>query len=134
MKLPIDSADAEGPNLTPVIDVVFLLLIFFLVATQYNQEEREVDITLPEVAEAQPLSMTSEIIVNITDDGKYKVATKEYSEAELSSLLSQAKKNNPHQTMLIRGDGESNLKFAVRVMGMCNKVEMEYRIAALQER
>ena len=82
MKLPLDTADSEGPNLTPVIDVVFLLLIFFLVATQYNQEEREVDITLPEVAQAQPLSMTSEIIVNITDDGKYKVATKEYSEAE----------------------------------------------------
>jgi biopolymer transport protein ExbD len=134
MKLPLDTADSDGPNLTPVIDVVFLLLIFFLVATQYNQEERELDITLPEVAEAQPLSMTSEIIVNITDDGKYKVATKEYSEAQLLSLLSQAKKNNPHQTTLIRGDGESDLKFAVRVMGMCNKVQMDYRIAALQER
>jgi biopolymer transport protein ExbD len=134
MKLPPDAADSDGPNLTPVIDVVFLLLIFFLVATQYNQEEREVDITLPEVAEAQPLSMTSEIIVNITNDGKYKVATKEYSEAQLASLISQAKKNNPHQTTLIRGDGESNLKFAVRVMGMCNKVQMDYRIAALQDR
>lgn len=134
MKLPPDTADSEGPNLTPVIDVVFLLLIFFLVATQYNQDERELDITLPEVAEAQPLSMTSEIIVNITGDGRYKVATKEYSEAQLASLISQAKKNNPHQTTLIRGDGESDLKFAVRVMGMCNKVKMDYRIAALQER
>lgn len=133
MKLPEDSADSDGPNLTPIIDVVFLLLIFFLVATQYNQEERELDITLPEVAQAQPLSMTSEIIVNITDDGKYKVATQEYDEAQLAALLDQAKKNNPHQTTLIRGDGESHLKYAVRVMGMCNKVEMDYRIAALQE-
>jgi len=113
---------------------VFLLLIFFLVATQYNQEERELDINLPEVAEAQPLSMTPGIIVNITGDGKYKVATKEYSEAQLASLISQAKKNNPHQSTLIRGDGESDLRFAVRVMGMCKNVKMDCRIAAIPER
>ena len=34
---------------------------------------------------------------------------------------------------LIRGDGDSALRYAVRVMGMCNKVEMRYRIAALQQ-
>ena len=134
MKLPHDTADSDGPNLTPVIDVVFLLLIFFLVATQYNQEEREVDITLPEVAEAQPLSMTSEIIVNITEDGRYKVAAKEYSEAQLSLLLQKAKENNPHQRTLIRGDGKSQLKHSTRVMSMCNKVKMKYLIAALPER
>ena len=38
MRLPEDTNEAEGPNLTPVIDVVFLLLIFFLVATTYDQE------------------------------------------------------------------------------------------------
>ena len=38
MKLPDDSQEADGPNLTPVIDVVFLLLIFFLVATEYAAE------------------------------------------------------------------------------------------------
>lgn len=134
MKLPDDTANADGPNLTPIIDVVFLLLIFFLVATQYNQEEREIDVTLPEVAEAQPLSMTSEIVVNVMADGKYKVASKEYNEAQLAQLLQKAKENNPHQRTMIRGDGESLLKYAVRVMGMCNKVEMAYSLAALQER
>ena len=44
--------------MTPVIDVVFLLLIFFLVATEYHQEERELDVVLPEVTQAQPLAMT----------------------------------------------------------------------------
>ena len=58
MKLPADSPESEGPNLTPVIDVVFLLLIFFLVATEYHDAERELDITLPEVAQAQPLAQT----------------------------------------------------------------------------
>lgn len=133
MKLPVDTTDSEGPNLTPVIDVVFLLLIFFLVATEYHDAERELDITLPQVAEAQPLAMTPELIVNITNEGRYKVAAQEYGEAELAALITQAKKNNPQQSTLIRGDGDSALRYAVRVMGLCNKVKMRYRIAALQE-
>jgi len=133
MKLPADSPESEGPNLTPVIDVVFLLLIFFLVATEYHDAERELDITLPEVAQAQPLAMTPELIVNISDDGRYRVAAREYTEAELATLIAQARKNNPQQSTLIRGDGNSALRHAVRVMGLCNKVQMRYRIAALQE-
>ena len=133
MKLPIDTSEAEGPNLTPIIDVVFLLLIFFLVATEYHDSERELDITLPEVAQAQPLAMTPELIVNITTKGGFKVSGQEYSEQEIAALIAQAKKNNPQQTTLIRGDGDSALRHAVRVMGFCNKVKMRYRIAALQE-
>jgi biopolymer transport protein ExbD len=133
MKLPTDSSESEGPNLTPVIDVVFLLLIFFLVATEYHDAERELDVTLPEVAQAQPLAMTPELIVNITNEGRYKVAAQEYAEPELAALIAQAKKNNPQQSTLIRGDGDSALRYAVRVMGFCNKVKMRYRIAALQE-
>ena len=133
MKLPVNTDDSDGPNLTPVIDVVFLLLIFFLVATEYHQAERELDIDLPEVAQAQPLSMTPELIVNISSEGQYKVAAQEYSEVEIAALIAQAKKSNPQQTTLIRGDGDSSLRHAVRVMGFCNKVEMKYRIAVLQE-
>ena len=133
MKLPADSAESEGPNLTPVIDVVFLLLIFFLVATEYHDAERELDVALPEVAQAQPLAMTPELIVNITNEGRYKVAAQEYAERELAAMIAQAKKNNPQHSTLIRGDGDSALRYAVRVMGFCNKVKMRYRIAALQE-
>ena len=133
MKLPADSAESEGPNLTPVIDVVFLLLIFFLVATEYHDAERELDVALPEVAQAQPLAMTPELIVNITNECRYKVAAQEYAERELAAMIAQAKKNNPQQSTLIRGDGDSALRYAVRVMGFCNKVKMRYRIAALQE-
>ena len=131
MRLPEDAYDSEGPNLTPVIDVVFLLLIFFLVATRYDQEERESDIDVPEVAQAQPVSMTNALIVNITKDGRYKVVKKEYTEQQLTKLIAQAKKNNQHQTVYIRGDGDSFLKHAARVIGMCNKVEMEHKLAVL---
>src|SRR5205823_2432910 len=104
MRLPEDSAVSEGIDLTPVIDVVFNLLIFFLVATRFDQEERQLPVTLPEVVQAQPLSMTQEVVVNITRDGNYFVAQKEYSEADLFSLLQAIRDKNPHQSVLIRSD------------------------------
>lgn len=134
MKLPSESRDFEGPNLTPVIDVVFLLLIFFLVATRYDQEERELDVVLPEVTQAQPLSMTPELVINVMRDGKFRIVQQEVTEQQLSQVLRESHENNPHQSALIRGDGDVALKYAVRVMGLCNRVGMEYRIAALEER
>ena len=131
MRVPEESVEESGPDLTPVIDVVFLLLIFFLVATEYHQEERELDVVLPEVTQAQPLTMTKELIVNITKAGEYKVAGRDYDEQQLYLIIREAKENNPQMTALIRGDGQSALRHAVRVMGMCNKVQMKYRIAAL---
>lgn len=133
MRLPSESTESDDPNLTPVIDVVFLLLIFFLVATRFDQEERELDVELPEVAQAQPLAMTQGLIINVGRDGKYKVVRQEYNEDQLATIIREAKKNNPHQTALIRGDGESALKHAARVMSLCNRAGMDYRIAALQQ-
>lgn len=119
----------------PLIDVVFLLLIFFLMASRFEQEERELKVALPEVAEAQPLATTQELVINITPEGKYVVAQKEHSEEQLAALLVQTARNNPHQSVLIRGDGRAAWKYGVRVMGLCNKAKIDnYRVAAIQEK
>lgn len=133
MRLPEDNAVSEGIDLTPVIDVVFNLLIFFLVATRFDQEERQLPVSLPEVAQAQPLSMTQEVVVNITREGNFFVAQKEYSEGDLLTLLQAIREKNPHQSVLIRSDGDTSWKFGVKVMGLCNKANIEnYRVAALE--
>src|SRR3972149_278371 len=57
-------------DLTPVIDMVFNLLIFFLVATSFHQLEREMKIALPHAASAGPISaMLKEIVVNVDAEG-----------------------------------------------------------------
>ncbi len=56
MTVKIDKGMAlSSLSLTPLIDVVFLLLIFFLVATRFEQEEREIDLALAQASNAQPL-------------------------------------------------------------------------------
>ena len=134
MRLPPSEPELGLPNMMPLIDIVFLLLIFFLMASRFEEQERELKVLLPEVTQAQPLAMTPEIVVNITSEGKYVVGQQQYREEQLAALLEQARRNNPHQSVLIRGDGRAAWKHGVRVMGLCNRARIkDYRVAALQE-
>ncbi|MFQ5489741.1 MAG: ExbD/TolR family protein, partial [Phycisphaerae bacterium] len=57
-------------ELTPLIDMVFLLLIFFLVATTFQQAEREMQIALPTASSAGPISATlRELVINVDAQG-----------------------------------------------------------------
>jgi len=137
MRLPDSQAELDGPNMTPIIDMVFLLLIFFLCATRFDQEEREVSAVLPEVVQAEPLSMPpQELVVNISREGRYIVARQDLSEDQLAALLSEARRKNPGtQAVLIRGDAESAWKAGVRVMGLCNRAGIvNYRVAVVQQK
>jgi biopolymer transport protein ExbD len=134
MRLPSSEPDLGIPNMMPLIDIIFLLVIFFVMVSQFKREEWDLKVVLPEVAEAQPLTMTQELVINITAEGKYVVSQQEHSEAQLATLLEQSHRNNPQQSVLIRGDGRSAWKHGVRVMGLCNRAKIEnYRVAALQE-
>ena len=65
----------ESLSVTPLIDVVFLLLIFFLVTSQFEQEERQMELNLPQVSEALPASaQPQELVVNISKNGEYFIA------------------------------------------------------------
>lgn len=134
MRLPPSEVELGMPNMMPLIDVVFLLLIFFLMASRFEQEEREMRVELPHVAQAQPLSMTKELIITITREGGLTVANQAYNERELAALLEEVHRRNPHQSVLIRGDGNAAWRHGVRVMGLCNQAGIrDYRVAALQE-
>jgi biopolymer transport protein ExbD len=132
MRLPPAEPDSEWLNLTPLLDVVMNLLLFFLIATHFHEQERELAVSLPEVVVAQPLTATEELIVNVTLDGKYKVVEKEYTEAELAAIINGFAAKNPHQPILIRGDGRSALTHSARVMGLCNRAGAEYRLGVIE--
>jgi biopolymer transport protein ExbD len=137
MRFPEIAEETMGPNMTPIIDVVFQLLIFFLVATRFDQEERELDTILPQAAAASPLSAPpQQLIVNVRADGRYVVNRSEITEAELRRLLRQVRVDNPTgHSVLIRGDERVAWKHLARVMSLCNEAEIDnYRVAVLQER
>ncbi|MEX0939083.1 MAG: biopolymer transporter ExbD [Pirellulales bacterium] len=133
MAVKIDKGMALGSlSLTPLIDVVFLLLIFFLVATRFEEEERELDIVLPQASEAKPLiAQPKELFVNVTENGRYFVSGELLTEAGLETALKQAWMNNPgRQRVIIRADGNSRTKHIATVMNLCNRAGIrDYSLA-----
>ncbi len=119
-------------SLTPLIDVVFLLLIFFLVATRFEQEERDMDVDLPQASAAEPTIFPGkEIFVTITPTGDFYVDGQQYSAASLESKLKSLYEDNPgKQRVTIRADQESRTAHLVAVMNACNRANIrDYTIA-----
>lgn len=118
-------------SLTPLIDIVFLLLIFFLVATRFAEEERELDVLLPDASEAQPLtSKPRELFLNIDEKGRYYVTGKILTLPDLDSVLQAAYVNNPGRaSVVIRADRRVAWNYVVAAMNACNKARIrDYRV------
>lgn len=113
-------------DLTPLIDVVFQLIIFFLVATEFDSEDRELDVTLPKASEARPLtSKPEEVFVSIDRNGGYFMKGRQCSLGEVETFLREAKTDNPlSQSVVLRADKNVALDHVVAVMNLCNKVGM----------
>ena len=119
-------------SMTPLIDVVFLLLIFFLVATRFEEEERDMDINLPRASEAQPtISPQKELFVNVTKEGEFVVDGRELSLDNLQECLLNAYRTNPgQQRVIIRADRDSRTSNLVAVMNACNRANIRnYSVA-----
>jgi biopolymer transport protein ExbD len=109
-------------NLTPMIDVVFLLLIFFMVATKFAEIERDLEVNPPSARAARPVTAPPrELIVNVTQDGRYTVAGVEYPAQDLERLIAQAVEANPDQAVVVRGDRKAILQLPVNVLDLCEK-------------
>ena len=124
-------AALDSLSMTPLIDVVFLLLIFFLVATRFAEEEREMNVRLPEASEAMPLtSKPRELFVNIDSDGRYFVSAKMVTLGQLLPILKTADANNPGRaSVIIRADQRCRWKYVVAVMNACQKAKIQdYRV------
>lgn len=109
-------------DMTPLIDIVFLLLIFFMVMTRFDEEDYKLDVVLPSASEAQPLmAKPREIFINIDEQGQFFVRGDQITLEALEEMLEQAGADNPSGTVVIRADKNGRLEYSVLVMNACNK-------------
>ncbi len=107
-------------ELTPLIDMVFLLLIFFLVATTFRQEEREMQIALPFASSSAPISaMARELIVNVAADGAIIVGGRPVDRESLQRIVTEAVATNGDQKVTVRGDRKAVYDTIVGVLDVC---------------
>lgn len=124
MRLELDDPREDAPNLTPLIDVVFLLLVFFLVATTFANEEVEMDLELPKAKHGQADRDTQLIVVSVAEDGAMFVDGREVTTAALEQKLRAAAERDREQEVLIRGDTRVQLGRVVEAFDACRAASL----------
>ncbi|MCX8035565.1 MAG: biopolymer transporter ExbD [Candidatus Sumerlaeia bacterium] len=110
-------------NITPLVDLMFNLIIFFLVSAQFHEEERDIQVNLPQTHIEETLSSTARslLILNVRRDGTYIVGGNEVSPDELRALLSRAVKVNPDQKVLVRADKQALHGYVAAAVAVCKE-------------
>ncbi len=109
-------------ELAPMIDVVFLLLIFFIVTWQFARFERNMDIAVPAAEEVDDNARTvNEIIINVQEDGTVLLNERKYSQDELLVRLSTIAEVDENQAVILRGDSKAHFQHIIDVLDTIKK-------------
>lgn len=116
---------APGLALTSMLDVIFLLLCFFVTVSVFSQWENEISIKLPSAATAEePDRLPGEIVVNLAKDGRVSVNGKVLALDELRARLARISKFYPGQPVIIRADKDVRYEALVVVIDTCRAADV----------
>ena len=128
--MPFKTEAMEEPhiNLTPLVDVVFILLLFLMLATRFaadDNAERKFDVQLATASNAKPLTaLPDELVVNVASNGQITLNGKPRKIGELETDLASAKKNYADQAVLIRGEADGRYQNVVDVLAACDRAKI----------
>ncbi|MGD9719764.1 MAG: ExbD/TolR family protein [Pirellulales bacterium] len=120
--MPLKQQFEEIPtlNLTAMIDVLFLLIIFFMVGTKFIESERQIDLKLPQVRPGDALSAAPEKkVINVYRDGQITLDRKAITLEALTAQLTSARAQYHGLGVLVRGDGASSFERVAQVLTAC---------------
>ncbi len=107
-------------DFVPMVDVLFNLLIFFLLATTIAQVEREMEIALPFASSSGPITTAlRELIVNVDAEGRIYLSGREVAPEELRAMVTEAVGANPDQRVTVRGDRNASYAAVAAALDIC---------------
>jgi biopolymer transport protein ExbD len=114
-----------GVPLTPMIDVVFLLLCFFVTSQIFAQWETEIDVALPTAATGgMPQRLPGEVIINVLANGTAVVNGQALDDEQLRSMMDRLVALFPGQPVLLRADKATAYEHVVRVLDTCRQADI----------
>jgi len=122
MKIPnYEQSDDNIIDVSPLIDIMFILIIFFMVTMTVNEEERDISVNLPNT-EKSLSSAPKAIVINIRKDGSYFLGPRRMDLDGIESELSITLESNPNQKVLVRGDKEALHGNVAAAIATCKRV------------
>ena len=124
MKFPRQPVEPVDVNLTPLIDVVFLLLIFFMVSTTFTRE-RELTVELPEATAEAAVETDLRIEIEVSADGEYAVNTQRLVNRDSETLIKAIKdvsQGNNKLPLIITADAKTPHQAVVTAMDVAGQL------------
>ena len=127
-------AEGDTVQMAPLVDIVFLTLVFFMVTSVYSNLESEVDITLPTAGSAVTDERTQgEIYINVRDDGQIVLNDREVNLEKLEDTLIKVSTHFPGGEVIIRGDRDARHGRMIEILDACKKADIQnISFAAIQ--
>jgi len=122
MPLKTQSDPEPGINLTPMVDVVFQLILFFLLGTKFTEMERKIGLEIPRVTSSQALAATAERhVINVYSDGAITLNGMPVALGELAHRLQAAAAQGPSAGVLVRADAHGPFQQVAHVLNACKQ-------------
>ncbi|MDH3509973.1 MAG: biopolymer transporter ExbD [Gammaproteobacteria bacterium] len=121
--------EEEGINLTPMLDVVFIMLIFFIVTASFVKEAG-IDVTRPEAATAVPKKKAN-ILVAISANNEIWIDNRKVTPQGIRAQIERLHAENPEGQVMIQADKESFSETLMVVMGAAREAKVSVSIAAV---
>ncbi|MDA3925940.1 MAG: biopolymer transporter ExbD [Kiritimatiellae bacterium] len=120
-----NKGDLPTFQMTAMMDIVFLLLCFFITTSVFSQWEYEIDITLPSAESGKvPDRLPGEIIINISQDGRVSVNQQDLTLDALKGRLDRLARYFPGQPVVLRADKATQYEDLIKVIDTCRKADI----------
>jgi biopolymer transport protein ExbD len=118
MPLKLHQEEPAGINLTSMIDVLFLLLIFFMVGTRFSENEGSIEVNLPKVANGGAmLNAPAGKVVALRADKAILIDNQVVTLLQLEQMLKNEQRNYPDIRVSVKADGECSVQSFSEVLG-----------------
>jgi biopolymer transport protein ExbD len=114
-----------GFQIAPMVDILLVLLVFFIVTWNFSLSEKELDVKIPSATNSKDSdAYVGQVVVNVKTDGSLVFNRQAISGDELVAKLRELAKLYPDQAVILRGDQNANYKFIVNVLDLCRQANI----------
>ena len=114
--------DVIGFQIAPMVDILLVLLCFFIVTWSFARKEMELDVKVPAAQSGkEPVSAVNQTVLNVKTDGSVIWNRKQVTSAELLSRLQELARLYPDYAIILRGDERTAYRAIVNVLDICRE-------------
>ncbi len=110
-----------GFQIAPMVDVLLVLLCFFILTWNFARKESELSVKVPTAENAKdPKVEVNQTVLNVNADGTMVMNTKPITFDELYAKMKVLAEKDENYAIILRGDENVPYKFIARILGVCN--------------